>query len=425
MVDVVKEYYKNLSDQNSATAEVINSVLDIVKQFIIDRRRIIVGGMMIDMSLKLKGDEIYGPNVLPDYDFYSPNHFRDAYDLGEILCHAGYKQISVIPAQHVTTMKVRVDFEVVADITYCPQNIYDNIPTLMYDKFIIRHPHVQMIDQHLALSNPFTNPGREVIFDRWKKDCDRYDMLYKYYPIESTTDDIIIPSRMPNKDILKNNCLGGLDAFYYWVKKFNSLSSNPIPYKTGDVDHPITILTQDIETYANDCKDKCYSQYFDHIPRRAYVNGSVSYEYLDTYGQKISAYNDPDFGWVCNLQYVMVYLLSKMIYKVDIQTPILKNYYNWCRYMITESYKCDNALLFLPTATVYGDHMESGSADIYVKRFMNRLEKKPNIDYTPKSAYPKYPSCMIKADFDVTKSPYFDINGMEIKHLKHTEPSII
>ena len=137
MVDTVKEYHKNILDQRSSTSKTINEALEVVREFIIERRRIMVGGMMMDMALKLKGDQIYGPDVLPDYDFYSPNHYRDAYDLGEILCKNGFKKISVIPARHVTTMKVRIDFEVVADITYCPTVLYDLLPTIMYNKFII------------------------------------------------------------------------------------------------------------------------------------------------------------------------------------------------------------------------------------------------------------------------------------------------
>ena len=63
---------------------------------------------------------------------YSPTHIKDAYDLGEILCNDNFINVSVIPAYHPMTMRVRINFESVADITFCPKNIYDHIPYLTY-----------------------------------------------------------------------------------------------------------------------------------------------------------------------------------------------------------------------------------------------------------------------------------------------------
>lgn len=423
MVDNVKEYHANLLDQRSETQSIITAALDVVKQFIIERRRIMVGGMMIDMALKLKGDEIYGPDVLPDYDFYSPNHFRDAYDLGEVLCKKEFKHISVIPARHITTMKVRINFEVVADITYCPQKIYDILPTLTYNKFIIRHPHVQMIDQHLALSNPFANPGQEVIFERWKKDCIRYDALYKHYPIPAPK-----PSELPskkyafhtvkiNKDLLKGNVIGGWAAFQIYSD--TDISGTIATSVTLPKWAPVTILTQDIKKYSNYCEDggTCYSQYFDHIPKRAEFSlGGVQYEMLDTAGMQISA-----IGGLCGLQYVMVYILSQMIYNSDNENINIyaRHCYNECRSMIERAYDMpkDRGSLYLPMVSVYGDSNISPSVVVYKETFMARLNKQPLPTVSPKSAFPDYPQCMIDAKFDITKSKYFQIGGEKITDL--------
>lgn len=429
MVDTVKEYYKNILHQRSDSQKIINVALEVVQQFIIDRRRIMVGGMMIDMALKLKGDEIYGPDVLPDYDFYSPNHFRDAYDLGEILCKNGFKQISVIPARHITTMKVRVDFEVVADITYCPQNIYDKLPTLQYNKFIIRHPHVQMIDQHLALSNPFTNPGQEVIFERWKKDCVRYDALYKHYPVENPDQKEMPSSKHAfhtvtiDKELLKDNCIAGFAAFQIWCDASENKTPIVVPTSISVPKWaPITILTQNIEKYG--CSSvsggeiRCYNQYFDHIPKRViFKRNGVTYEMLDTRGMKISATN-----CVCGLQYVMVYLLSQFVYSIDENATIYARYcYNKCRNIIEQSYNLpqERAKLFLPNISVYGNTIESPSTVVYNEMFKAHIDgtKRPTSD-TPRSAYPRYPQCMIDATFDISKSKYFDIGGQQVNEFR-------
>ncbi len=56
--------------------------LNIVKQFILKRKRILTGGMAIDFALKNKGKALYSDTKLPDYDFYSPQFHVDAYDIG-------------------------------------------------------------------------------------------------------------------------------------------------------------------------------------------------------------------------------------------------------------------------------------------------------------------------------------------------------
>ena len=68
------DYYTNLSNVRSVIYDNITDALTIVKQFIISNDLILVGGMAIDFALKLKGDQIYTDDQLPDYDFDSPLH---------------------------------------------------------------------------------------------------------------------------------------------------------------------------------------------------------------------------------------------------------------------------------------------------------------------------------------------------------------
>lgn len=58
------------------------------------------------LKMRLVGDNIYTDNQMPDYDFYSPNHAADAYELAAILCKEGFKNTSCINAMHITTMMV-------------------------------------------------------------------------------------------------------------------------------------------------------------------------------------------------------------------------------------------------------------------------------------------------------------------------------
>ena len=178
-----KDDYETLLFENDFQKNIIEDCLNVVKQFLLDRQRILVGGMAIDFALKLKGDKLYNDNKLPDYDFWSPEFHKDAYDLANILAKK-YDGVSAINAQHISTMRVRVNFVVVADITYCPLNLYEQTKTLSYNGIRFIHPHYQMIDQHKALSLSYENPPRETIIGkRWKNDIERFELLYRYYKI--------------------------------------------------------------------------------------------------------------------------------------------------------------------------------------------------------------------------------------------------
>lgn len=439
--DPIKEYHESQLDKHSRSYKTTIAALDVVRQFIIDRKRILVGGMMMDMALGLKGDRIYGPDELPDYDFISPNHYRDAYDIGQILCEQKFDGVSVIPARHTTTMKVRVNFEEAADITYCPANMYEKIPTLVYDQFVIRHPHVQMIDQHLSLSKPYTNPGMEVIFDRWKKDCVRYDMLYKHYPvgrpITSPPNIPVIPitADIKMKELgIDKYCVAGWSAYFIWVDLFSACGDSPDPCKRADPSTTkfqtykgharVTLLSrQPIDECSSTNTRKIYNQLFDQQPRRmtATVTGTsqpaCDVELLDTSDIRVTAHRFGNRLWVSNLQYVMVYLLVRIVYtgyagsKDEVEHA--KKAYLYCRHMIANAHKLPNNIghMFQPTHEVFGVHDESSSTVIYKESFRARLNNKPRPRDTPQPKYPQYPDCMIDAKFDVINARYFQIDG--------------
>ena len=154
MTELTKDDYETIVYQHDFQKDNMVKALNIVKQFIQNNKRILVGGMAIDIALRSKNSKLYPDNKFPDYDFYSPEFHIDAYKLGTILSKE-FDGISVIIAFHVSTMKVRLNFQEVADITYIPKNIYDTIPTITHMNFIVVHPHFQMIDQHRALSLTF------------------------------------------------------------------------------------------------------------------------------------------------------------------------------------------------------------------------------------------------------------------------------
>lgn len=435
------DFYENLINTRSANYDTIVEALEIVKKFIIEKDLILVGGMAIDLALKLKGDRIYDDAQLPDYDFYSPTHTEHAFELGSMLCKKGYENISCIQATHITTMRVRIDFETVADITYCPPSLYDKIPTLEYDNMRLVHPHFQMMDQHSSLSIPFENPGREVIFHRWIKDMTRYDKLYNHYPVVPDvnetifSDDLIVtldmeknkpkyntksyirsPSReikakklelkmldveVPMKNI-SNSCLCGWGSINYTIKKDSIILKIP----EGE---PISVATECYKNFINEHNlknPKYYSEYFGKIPRKVICNSSVKnrdIEIYDTFGIKISAkkISEKYNLYVCNVQWCMVYLLVK-IFSSPSKSVVFnaEEQYLECRRLVTEGND-------YPSIEVYGNYNFTHSFLNKRKKDKEKIYQIKAVNLQPSNMFPKLPDCLGYKKFEPEKSEYF------------------
>ena len=412
----------------------ITEALRIVKQFIIDKRLILVGGMAIDFALKLNGDSIYTEGQLPDYDFYSPTHIEHAYELSQILCKKKFTNVSCIQALHLTTMKVRVNFEVVADITYCPSSIFKKIPYLKYADIKLVHPHYQMIDQHNAISIPFENPGREVIFHRWKKDMIRYDKLYKYYPVVITKENLppnknnIIGgyTRTAERELMaktlemeleeievkfsdiKDGCICGWGGIDYKIKKDNIVLKIP-------KDEFISIASYDYKSFVKNNNltiDEHYSEYFGQIPRYVTCESNIkgrSFQIFDVRGILLSAnqiskkYN----VYICNIQWCMSYLMNR-IFRQDNKKIVFtaEERYLFCRDLVKQGE--------VPDILVYGTENYTPA---YVNMIKTNKEKIYNIKGTrlqPYNVYPKHPDCVTDKEFDIESSQYFMIDGRRL-----------
>lgn len=162
----------------------IEKGLILTEGFIKQKDLVLVGGMTIDFLLKMKNKQIYNEDVIPDYDFVTNQNVHNAFELAHILCMNNLPKISAIVATHKSTMRVRVDQNVVADITYVPENIFTIIKrsSISYNGFNIFHPLFQYLDQYRALSFPFENFPRPVFLNRWQKDIKRHKLLFENFP---------------------------------------------------------------------------------------------------------------------------------------------------------------------------------------------------------------------------------------------------
>ena len=262
--------YKLLSERRNIDASTIDDALSVVKQFIIENQLIIYGGQAIDYAMKLKGEYLYHDDIRPDFDFFSPDNVNMAYKLSKILYDKNFPNISCIYAMHVQTMRVRINFINIADISYIDKDIFDKIPTLVYDKMRFAHPHFQRIDMHFAFVYPF-NPLMDDITHRWEKDIKRFNTLDRLYPIEPAMKDKIISHTIKTsipEDI--NVIYTGFVAYHYLVPEDNDIKvvfkGNNIELTCPDFHETVDILSEYCEEYAEKNNLSWYEPWRDVIP---------------------------------------------------------------------------------------------------------------------------------------------------------------
>ena len=448
-----KKEYENIIIKNDKFTEDTMIALGLVKKYIVKHKLLIVGGMAIDFALRLKGTKLYEDDVLPDYDFYSPNYNTDAYHIAEKLKKAGLENISVINANHVSTMRVRVNYTVVADVTYMPKSIYDHLPFIVYRDIRIIHPHYQMIDQHRALSYPYENPPWEVITHRWKKDATRYNMLYEYYPLkytEKNEDELKLGNEITISSIVfKDQCLSGFAGLLYWefyAKKMgyknHNISLGKIQEDTGGYIIQIPVDSHGISVYSDnviqlrdelvkkyDIKEEHqYNRFLDKLPHKFILNNV--YELFDNKGYMLSAYKTINNIFIANLQNIMLYMLTNLIILTEINSINNRGYSFYIGYITAQSivkwagdeYKKSSVkkyMPFLPSAEIYGTTEVSDSYINSKRQFLEKIHNKEKVKLQPKIIFPetfingKIPDKYYK--FQPDKSSILQFDGAETK----------
>lgn len=305
-----------IEDARNFYRAIIEKSLDEVKNFIIQKKRLLVGGMMIDMALREKGDQLYPDDELPDYDFISPDFHADAYDIGARLNRMGLPNVDCINGMHSATMRVRVNFIPVADITFVPKKVYDKIPFIASGKMRIVHPHYQMMDQHSAINRPFSHDNVEF---RWKKDMARFDMLYQYYPV--TPKKITDPLKKfeLTKKQMKGQCVGGFVGLMLLQEKAKKLGFKPKMLGSVKVsDGKISGESYDVVLHSDNLWDVMkkfngkvvwYSEFLEKLPRSVVVD---DVKILDNQGRQIGASKSGDY-WILGTQGLCLYFMANLI----------------------------------------------------------------------------------------------------------------
>jgi len=449
---LTKDEYEIILYKHDFQKDVMDKVFILIEDYIRRNNKILVGGMAIDFALRSIGKSLYPDNKFPDYDFISSEFHKDAYNICELLTKE-IDGVDAIRGLHISTMRVRVNFQEGADITYVPDNILKNIPTIKYKGFNVVHPHYQMIDQHRSLSLPYEKPPLETVIGRWDKDIERYDLLNENFPLkEVKIPEFSLVDYKISYNLLDGECISGYSSLLFWInfaKKegfvfnsdknktntgvnswlnswLNSWSENTkgILLKLPKPAY-FSILTDDINSINKKFpgEKKYYNPLLDKIPYKILVRSkNGDYEILDNRGDLRGAYKPYKTKriWVSNLQEVMCNLLTLAVfYKSTLANNtyiIAQKLLFWASEKYTKT-KDKKYLLFLPTTEVYGQYNIYGSEIINKENFKVNIEKKERSIFIPKNVYPDKNTIINKSlyDYDPKSHNIYKFDGNEKK----------
>ena len=408
------DFYASVAEKRTVDYEYESRALDIVKQFVAERKLIVFGGLAIDMALRLKQSKIYRDDEKPDIDVLSNDSVRDAYDLCELLRSKQFIEVHAVRAIHIQTMRVRTNGIFVIDIGYVPDSI--KIPFLHFGNLKIVHPDFQRMDIHLSLSFPYSGCPRENIFNRWSKDIKRFNMFEEHYPIKK------VPLDASNHTVKfkvdKHETLHGFAAYacYYKalleIKTFAKsdvkidISPLDISYKSGHIE--LNAPEEFATVTSHLLEDTQYKSYLDLLPEHSIIDNKYIYS---TKNKLLAAtlleVDDHEFA-VASIQYVAVYMLANY---TKTNKSFYLHYYKCILEMIQLSYEMIKDLdsPFSLLTTTVGTVNEDDSYLIRVAKNAKNYSSvtKKEIDHP----YLKLLQILPKEYFKTERPPPYDYNN--------------
>ena len=404
--------YEQLVFKYDPAHDDLNRAIVLVKKFITDNKLIIYGGTAIDYALRLCGDKIYPDDLFPDLDFYSPDNINHAYQLADILYNAGFAETRAINAAHMKTMKIDLGSNhFIADISFQPEVVFDIIPYLEYDHMRIVHPLFQRVDMHSALSFPYDGAPREVIFARWSKDVKRFNLLNKYYPVETQVSPPI-PSMIPFE---RGPVFCGAVAYAFLYDRFSKwgVDDNDIIKARLDIKNmQVSANFIEIVSFDEQLGDK-YEPLGTIMPAKT-INESKNMIAYDTRNRLVSVNSihvgDVSFR-IVNVQYLLKHYIG-LHFAGDIHALA---YYNSIMRMIVHAEKHEPDPFvspFFPSIQTYGNDNLDLTRLVLLSRIYHELDDSEPFS-TPDNYYPSrsIPAGRAHPIFDIESSEFYREHG--------------
>lgn len=205
--DVIKKLDDYVAENYAPTKKEKREVQKIILDYAKENKRKMYGGYGLHLAIKSKNisgsfysdDELYSKDI----DLYSPEPLKDLVELCDRLHKAGFKNVYGREALHKETYTLEVNKQPYCDFSYVPRNIYNRIPFLQIDGFIVAYPYFLEIDYLKMFIDPI------LTHYRWEKSFDRFYLLQKYYPIKLSKKKLPLTKKMPQEvyDALHSFCL--------------------------------------------------------------------------------------------------------------------------------------------------------------------------------------------------------------------------
>jgi hypothetical protein len=389
----------------------------LVEDYIREKGLIIYGGTAIDFALRLKGKALYPDYMLDaaDLDFLSPQHAEDAYNIADILYKDGYPAARAIQAIFIGTMKVDIaDNHWIADVSYVPPEAFARIQYLNYKGMRIIHPDFQKIDMHSALSFPYDNAPREVIFDRWRKDTTRYNMLDEAYPTTMKGTKIAKMGGVILSREMARSVIHGFGAYAILYNEYANAMAGKVDPKVIAARLTESDGALSFDTFNNtidiiDTQDAAVAQLDDIKVRDPYINllqrcflgkvkgGDVDVVIHDTSGKLLSINSviigTTHYRVVC-AQYLMKWLMSMSVICAQSDDPgtnsICRDTY--IAYYLSLKRMIEHAAAKVPALSLsiktYGASNDPQSYSIHVGRIRSYLYRERFEQVTPQNYSP-------------------------------------
>lgn len=242
---------QEILDYESAHNTELLQALDIVKNFIQEKRRVCYGGTAMNALLPKK-HKFYSPDYdLPDYDFLTPDANSDVKELVNKLKKSGFNDVYNRVGVHEGTKKILVNYVAVADITEVDTNIYNTFVNNSKEIDGVLYTNENMLRMMMYLE--LSRPRGEV--ERWKKVFERLQRLNKDFPIKKCNTshpqkEIKHKDKILDFIISRQRVLANLDLEHFYRK---SLSKNSVEFTLSKYG-PLLFYSSDIKKDAFDLK---------------------------------------------------------------------------------------------------------------------------------------------------------------------------
>lgn len=152
--------------------------IDIIQDFIKNKKRVCYGGTAINAILPKSLQFYDNEKDLPDFDFFSPTPDEDIKEIVKTLQESGFREINQRIGVHEGTYKILVNFTPIADITYMEKSFFKIVMdrAIRKDGIYYCDPDFLKMMMYLELSRP----RGEVT--RWTKVYERLLLLNHAFP---------------------------------------------------------------------------------------------------------------------------------------------------------------------------------------------------------------------------------------------------